>query len=527
MADNLSSVGLLLAGATSISNVIKDVGAKKVVDHHEVVASTFWIRLFAALAFGLALISRVVMFGAAPDFRDGGAIFGISALHFSPVPSWLIYLTVEVILVACSTLLYFRALQVSPISLCMPYIAFTPVFLIPTGYWINNELPARQNLIGVALIFIGSIVIHRQLFSAGWLEPVKAIWRERGCFYMLLVGFINSITNPIDAKLVRMTDAFTQACAFGIGMVVFFSLLALARRADLGKVIRAVPFWVVLAGTLEAVALIFQLSSHNYIAVAITISIKRAGIILIVLLGWLVFKERDIGDKLIAASVMLAGALVFYLRLSLPQGIGLAVVALAAGKHVLLQKPVAARLAEAEAAAQAHERGIISGLYLSYFDQPLMHDLQAMVRGGWFGEVTHLYARLMHGGGLALSQQIQAGETNWRASVAQTGGGCFIQLAVHYVHLFNWLLNARVARVMAMTKNRHCPGVEGEDLACALLEFDNGALATLDLAWCSAGEQLAIHGTRGTAQYTGNQTLLLDSSAGAFAGHVIDYRFPK
>ena len=328
MNESLSSLGLLMAGATSVSNVVKDVGAKKVLDHQEVIASTFWIRLFAAVVFIGALLVRGLA-GTIPTVRGGGPLFGIEAWQLTPIPTWLIYLSIEVILVACSTILFFRAIQISPISLCMPYISFTPVFLIVTGYVMLGELPAAQKLIGVVLIFIGSIAMHRVLLAAGWLEPVKAIWRERGCLYMLLVGFINSITNPIDKKLVGMTDAFTQACAFGVGMVVFFSILAFARRADTRHVIRTVPGWVMLAGTLEAVALLFQLSSHNYIDVVITISIKRAGIVLTVLLGWLVFKERDIGDKLIAASVMLIGVLIIYLPLTFIQGLMIATTAVA------------------------------------------------------------------------------------------------------------------------------------------------------------------------------------------------------
>ena len=58
MTENLSSLGLLMAGATSISNVIKDVSAKKVLERHEVIASTFWIRLFAAITFGIVLAFR-------------------------------------------------------------------------------------------------------------------------------------------------------------------------------------------------------------------------------------------------------------------------------------------------------------------------------------------------------------------------------------------------------------------------------------------------------------------------------------
>lgn len=203
------------------------------------------------------------------------------------------------------------------------------------------------------------------------------------------------------------------------------------------------------------------------------------------------------------------------------------IVAFEAGKHVLLQKPVAANLSDAEKIAEsaedANRRGLVSGLYLSYFDQPLMHDLREMIQSGWFGDVTHLYARLMHRGGLTVSRQVLSGQANWRASLAETGGGCFIQLAVHYVHLFKWMMDAQVVRVTAMTKNLHCPGIEGEDLACAILEFSNGALATIDMAWNTAGEQLSVHGTRGTCEYIGNQMLMLDSLAGDFTGHVVNY----
>jgi predicted dehydrogenase len=130
---------------------------------------------------------------------------------------------------------------------------------------------------------------------------------------------------------------------------------------------------------------------------------------------------------------------------------------------------------------------------------------------------------LMHKGGMVSSEQALKGFRTWRTSLAETGGGCFIQLAVHYVHIFEWISGARVVRASALTKNLHCPGIEGEDLACAVLQMDTGAMATLDTAWCTNGEQLAVHGTLGRVEYRNSLWLSVASSAGPYQGRVIDY----
>jgi drug/metabolite transporter (DMT)-like permease len=324
----LSPVGLLLATATSVSNVLADVSRKKVVDRNELVAATFWIRIFAALVFTIALIARVFT-GTETVIRDGGPLFGIAAFTIPPIAVFLVYLTIDVALIGCAQLLLMRALQVSSMSLCIPFMAFTPVFLIGTGYVMIGELPSWIKLMGVCLIVVGSLVMHRRLFAEGWVAPVRAILREKGSRYILLVALILSITNPIEKRLVTMSDPLTQAFGYCIGLCILFAILVWARHADCRAVMKSTPRWAILAGVMDAAALLLQLFTYSYLAVVITISIKRAGIVLSVLAGWLIFREREITDKLIASSVMLGGVLILYLPLDAMQALVLAALVLA------------------------------------------------------------------------------------------------------------------------------------------------------------------------------------------------------
>lgn len=205
-----------------------------------------------------------------------------------------------------------------------------------------------------------------------------------------------------------------------------------------------------------------------------------------------------------------------------------AIAALRENKNILLQKPVASTLDEAVEIARAADLASgISALYMSYFDQPIFYDLRDMIRVGWFGSVTHFYARLMHRGGLNWANEAQNGRKSWRGSLRQTGGGCFIQLAVHHIHLMEWLSGSKITRVQALTKNPHCRGIEGEDFAAAILEFENGVTATIEAAWNAAGEQFSVHGTKGSCEYLNNRFFLAQSENGNFIGRVIRYEPPN
>ena len=92
-------------------------------------------------------------------------------------------------------LLHFRAVHLSPLSLTMPFLGFTPVFVIVTG----NLLLGRKSIntpgtIGVLLVVAGGYVLNLDSARYGLLGPVRAIFREPGSALMLLVAALYGLT---------------------------------------------------------------------------------------------------------------------------------------------------------------------------------------------------------------------------------------------------------------------------------------------------------------------------------------------
>jgi predicted dehydrogenase len=80
------------------------------------------------------------------------------------------------------------------------------------------------------------------------------------------------------------------------------------------------------------------------------------------------------------------------------------------------------------------------------------------------------------------------------------GGGVLINQAIHTIDLLYWFLG-KVKKVTAHAMTRTHDGIEGEDNAVAILDFENGALATLNASTSvipAQSRKIELHGTTGT-----------------------------
>jgi drug/metabolite transporter (DMT)-like permease len=153
----------------------------------------------------------------------------ILSLFFIPTPplnsifywSFIISLPLN----AVSYLLYMLAIRVSPLSLTVPFLAFTPTFIIATGYLFLDEMPNVAGIGGILLTCIGAYVININTRKWSPLAPFAAVVRETGSWMMLIVAFLFSFAAVIGkVAMVHSSPLFftmTFFCVFSMMMLIF------------------------------------------------------------------------------------------------------------------------------------------------------------------------------------------------------------------------------------------------------------------------------------------------------------------
>jgi len=188
-----------------------------------------------------------------------------------------------------------------------------------------------------------------------------------------------------------------------------------------------------------------------------------------------------------------------------------AIAAARAGKHVLVDKPMARTTAEADEMIEASDKhGIVLVPFQNTrFMTPFVaaHDL---VAEGRIGEVTGLRAAMGHGG-----PQAWAPKATWFFDKEAAGGGCLIDMGVHVIDLVRYVTGDDIVEVSALL-DRSVEG-EVETDAQLLVQLRRGAIGTVHASWSSRpgpDHQLTVVGTDGTLHLDSRTPLTLLPLAG-------------
>jgi predicted dehydrogenase len=173
--------------------------------------------------------------------------------------------------------------------------------------------------------------------------------------------------------------------------------------------------------------------------------------------------------------------------------------ALAAGKHVLCEKPLALDAAEARRlGALADAKGLKLCVFYELRRAGTVELAKRLLSEGAIGEPRLIRIRTVIDKKLAYWGQ--PGALNWRASKAMAGGGVLMMNSVHQLDTLRYISGLEVVRVSGEVDTFTAPG-EVEDAVSATLRLSNGALVNLTAAAHSPGavreETIEIDGTAG------------------------------
>lgn len=176
--------------------------------------------------------------------------------------------------------------------------------------------------------------------------------------------------------------------------------------------------------------------------------------------------------------------------------------AIAAGKHVLIEKPPAMSLAEVDGMiAAAQKAGVKAGVVLQCRTRKSIQAIRKAICEGRFGKLLHAdtYMKWFRP---AEYYRMDV----WRGQ-RRSGSGVTIAQAFHYIDLLQYLAGP-VKRVHARMTNLAHPGVELEDTLLAFTEFANGAQGVVQAStalWPGTDVRIEINGENGTAVMSGDR----------------------
>jgi len=279
----IGNLGLLLSLLVAILESFKDIHSKGILRDYSPLLLMTNMKIFASLF----LLPFALLHSQISDHR-----------------TFLLVYPINLLLNFFAFYLYFSAIKVSPLSLSLPMLSFSPVLLLFTSRVMLGEELSGMGILGVLMVFAGSYILNVSKIRAGLLEPIKAIFKERGSVYILIVVVIWSITANLDKiGLISSSPIFWSfSMSLGLGIL---GLLVLKLRMSFNF-----PFlYLSLADTLST---LFHMIAISLIPVPYVISIKRLSVLFSSLWGIIFLGETA---NLIGILFMILGGIIIYYHL--------------------------------------------------------------------------------------------------------------------------------------------------------------------------------------------------------------------
>lgn len=226
-----------------------------------------------------------------------------------PPPFWEM-LAVAVPIEILAMWLYMKAIRASPLSLTLPYLAFTPVFNVVTGYLGLGETVSPVGLAGILLVVSGAWLLNQEKSTDGsmhFLAPFKAILREEGSRLMLITAALYSVNSVLGKGMLGYAPPLFLGSFYFLLIGSVAGVVFIRRGDGTWRSMRKHPWAILFVGIFMAAMVLTHFYAVTRIEVAYMIAVKRTSLLFGILYGAWLFNEKGLVRHLAAGALMIIG----------------------------------------------------------------------------------------------------------------------------------------------------------------------------------------------------------------------------
>ena len=218
-------------------------------------------------------------------------------------PMFIFYSFIKAAVVSGAWMLAFLALKKMSVSLYGIMDLSRMVFSTMLGVFVLGEDFTIPKAIGVTLVIIGLLLVNLK----------KDTSSDKMTFSVLVAAllncFLNAVSGTMDKVLMKSMESGQLQFWFMFFSTVIYLVVILLRREKISVKCLKTNYWIPIMSISLIVGdkLLFEANANPASEVTVMTIIKQSAVIVTVLTGWLIFKEKHILYKIMCAGIVLAG----------------------------------------------------------------------------------------------------------------------------------------------------------------------------------------------------------------------------
>ena len=230
--------------------------------------------------------------------------FSKDAFYLAPV--YIFYAFLKALVVCTAWLFAFAALKNMSVSLYGVMDLSRMVFSTALGVFVLGEDFTVNKAIGVSLVILGLLLVNLRKNASGKGMSLPVL------IAALLNCFFNAVSGTMDKVLMQHMESSQLQFWFMFFMTVIYGVVILIRRERISANCLKSNFWIPLMSLSLIIGdkLLFEANQSPLSEVTLMTIIKQSSVLVTVLTGWLVFKEKHILYKLMCTGIVLMGIFV-------------------------------------------------------------------------------------------------------------------------------------------------------------------------------------------------------------------------